>query len=126
MSRFIIAISMLIIAGIICGCELYMVNSSAQNFTDNLNTISQLMEEEKFEVAFEASKKTLDNWEKTSKNLDKYLYHDYIDNITEQMATLPVYAKIKDKNALDVQVAQIKKQLTSLKKSELPYIYNIL
>ena len=72
------------------------------------------------------SHNVLNSWKTATKHLDKYLYHDYIDNITRQMASLPVYAENKDKIAIKAQIEDIKIQLTSLKESELPYLHNIL
>ncbi len=126
MNRFSVAVAMILLAGIICGCELFTVNSKVDNYTKELNRVSSLMGEERFDEATELSEDILKNWTKAAKNLDKYLYHDYIDDITEEMATLPVHSKNKDKWAVNAQVEQIKIQLTSLKESELPYMHNIL
>lgn len=126
MNRIGIAVVMLLIAGFICGCEILTVNGNAENYTEELNNISELMNNESFDEAKELSEKVLANWRITAKHLDKYLYHDYIDSITEEIATLPVYAKAEDKSAVKSQVEQIKIQLASLKESELPYMHNIL
>ena len=126
MNRFAIAVTMILIAGIICGCELFTVNTSVDNSKNSLDKVVTLIEEENYNEASELSEKILKDWSKTARQLDKYLYHDYIDNITEEIAALPVYAKTKDKTAVNAQVAEIKIQLTSLKESELPYMHNIL
>ncbi len=126
MNRICIAIIMVIIAGLICGFEIYTVNISSTNYTNELENINRLMEENSFEKATQLSAEVLDKWKNTAKNLDKYLYHDYIDDITECMATLPVYADNKDKLAVNAQIENIKIQLTSIKESELPYLHNIL
>ncbi len=126
MRRISIAVLMLLIAGVICGCEIFTVNSSTVNYTEELDAISFLSEQENFEKATENSEDLLESWKKTTKHLDKYLYHDYIDDITLQMSALPVYTKSEDNSAIKAQIAEIKTQLTSLKESELPYIHNIL
>lgn len=126
MNRFAIAVTMILIAGIICGCELFTVNTIVDNSKNSLDKVVTLIEEENYNEASELSEKILKDWSKTARQLDKYLYHDYIDNITEEIATLPIYAKTKDKTAVNAQVAEIKIQLTSLKESELPYMHNIL
>lgn len=126
MNRIGIAVVMLLIAGIICGFEIFTVNGNVESYNQELDTISKLMSEENFSEAEVLSEKVLINWRKTARNLDKYLYHDYIDNITEEISALPVYAKAEDKSAVKSQVEQIKIQLASLKESELPYMHNIL
>ncbi len=126
MNRIGIAITMVIIAGLICGFEIYTVSKSAADYTKELEAVNQLINEENFEDAKGLSAELLDNWKKSAKHLDKYLYHDYIDRITEEMSTLPVYAANKDKIAVKAQIEDIKIQLTSLKESELPYLHNIL
>lgn len=126
MNRIGIAIAMVIIAGLICGFEIFTVSQSAADYTKELEAVNQLINEENFEDAKGLSAELLDNWKKSAKHLDKYLYHDYIDRITEEMSTLPVYAANKDKIAVKAQIEDIKIQLTSLKESELPYLHNIL
>lgn len=126
MKRIGIALVMLIISGIVSGCEVFTVNSNVDTYSAKLDSISKIADEENYDKAKELSEEVLVSWQKVAKHLDKYLYHDYIDNITEEIATLPVYANAKDKTAVEAQVAEIKIQLTSLKESELPYMHNIL
>jgi len=117
---------MILIAGFICGTEIFTVKSNANKYTEELNQVSLLMSEERFDEASELSRDILKSWTISAKHLDKYLYHDYIDDITEEMSSLPVNSKSKDKSAVRAQIEQIKIQLTSLKESELPYMHNIL
>lgn len=126
MTRISIAVLMLLLAGIICGCEIFAVNTDAVKFSKELDNVSFLSKMEEFDKANELSQKVLEDWKKTTKHFDKYLYHDYIDDITRQMATLPVFTKNKDISAIESQIEEIKIQLTSLKESELPYLHNIL
>ena len=126
MNRIGIAIAMFLIAVLTCGFEIFTVNKSTSIYSDELQQVSRLMSEEDFESASRLSASMLDSWKTTAKKLDKYLYHDYIDHITEGMSVLPVYAENKDKLALNAQIEEIKIQLTSLKESELPYLHNIL
>lgn len=126
MKRICVALVMLIVSGFVCGCEIFTVKGNAESYTKELEKISILMNEESFNEAEKLSKEVLAGWKETAKHLDKYLYHDYVDNITEEMATLPILLKDKDKSAVDAQIAEIKIQLASLKESELPYMHNIL
>ena len=126
MNRITTAVLMLILAGIICGFEIFAVNSSAVNYIDELDSIKFLSEQGEFGNATVLSEELIKNWKTKTKYLDKYLYHDYIDDITRQMAALPVLTENKDKTAVKSQIEEIKIQLTSLKESELPYLHNIL
>lgn len=126
MNRIIIAIVMLLIAGLICGCEIYSVNGNAKTFIKELDNIGDLLSLEKFDEAGNLSENTLKSWKSVTEHLDKYLYHDYIDSITQGMSSLPVYIKSSDACGAKAQIEEIKIQLTSLKESELPYIHNIL
>lgn len=126
MNRIIIAIVMLLIAGLICGCEIYAVNGNAKVFIKELDNIGDLLSHEKFDEAANLSENTLKSWKSVTEHLDKYLYHDYIDSITQGMSSLPVYIKSSDACGAKAQIEEIKIQLTSLKESELPYVHNIL
>lgn len=126
MNRIMIALAMVILAGVICGCEVYHVCSKVQSYTAELEKVNRLMESEEYNEAGKLSENILKSWKNVAKHLDKYLYHDYIDSITEKLSTLPAYSKNKDKTTVRAQIEEIKIQLTSLKESELPYIHNIL
>ena len=126
MNRIMIALAMVILAGVICGCEVYYVCSKEQSYTAELEKVNRLMESEDYNEAGKLSENILKSWKNVAKHLDKYLYHDYIDSITEKLSTLPAYSKNKDKTTVKAQIEEIKIQLTSLKESELPYIHNIL
>lgn len=126
MKRFTIAILMLVIAGIFCWCEIHHVNTNAESYTNRLETVQRLMKSKDFGEASLLSENILLSWEKASRQMDKYLYHDYIDDITRNMALLPIHTKSGDITAVNSQIESIKIQLTSLKESELPYFHNIL
>ncbi len=126
MNRIMIAVVMVLIAGLICGCEIYSVSSYEKSYTEELAKVSKLMESKEYSEAGKLSENILKNWKKTAKHLDKYLYHDYIDSITEHLVTLPAYTESKDETAVRAHIEEIKIQLTSLKESELPYLHNIL
>ncbi len=126
MNRIIIAVVMLLIAGLICGCEIYSVNVGAESISRELNKISHIMSEDNSTEAHRLSQAVLNNWIERTDHLDKYLYHDYIDAITQKLSSLPVYAESGNTEAVIAQIEELKIQLTSLKESELPYIYNIL
>lgn len=126
MNRITIAVLMLLLAGIICGCEFYTVSNSVIQCTAELDTIKNLSEQGDFDKANEITDNLLENWIKTTRRLDKYLYHDYIDEITLHMSALPVCTENQDSSAVKTHIEEIKIQLTSLKESELPYLHNIL
>ena len=126
MKRCTIAILMLLIAGVFCYSEIYHVKSTAEAYMKELETMQTLLKSSDFNEASLLGKNILKSWEKTSKHLDKYLYHDYIDDITKNMSSLPVYSENQDAIAVNSQIEEIKIQLTSLKESELPYFHNIL
>lgn len=126
MKRIYIAIAMLIISGLACGMEMYEVRKNASSYISALDDVKTLAVENKYTDARILSEELLKNWKDSSKKFDVYLYHDYIDNITENMSLLPVYADNENSEAALGVVENIKIQLTSLIESELPYIHNIL
>lgn len=117
---------MLVIAGIFCWCEIHHVKTNTEIYTNKLETVQRLMKSKDFDEASLLSKNIRLGWDKSSRHLDKYLYHDYIDDITRNMALLPIHTKSGDIIGVNSQIETIKIQLTSLKESELPYFHNIL
>ena len=126
MKRIYIALAMLIISGVICGLEMYEVRKNAESYISGLDEVKALTAESNYTDARILSEELLKSWKESSKKFDIYLYHDYIDNITENMSLLPVYADNENNEAALGVVENIKIQLTSLIESELPYIHNIL
>ena len=117
---------MLLIAGVFCWAEINHVKTNSERFTKELEAVQRLVKSEDFDEAALLSENILKNWNEASRHMDKYLYHDYIDDVTKNLATLPIYSKKHDETAVNAQIEEIKIQLTSLKESELPYFHNIL
>ena len=125
MKRIVIASSLLIAALIICLCEFRAVEVT-ESYKATLDKIYSLSEKGDFEEAYMLSEDINKHWQNSQKNLNKYLYHDYVDSITLTLSSLSVYTKNKDTESISATVKDAKIKLASLKESELPYIYNIL
>ncbi|MDO4419671.1 MAG: hypothetical protein Q4B92_04830, partial [Ruminococcus sp.] len=69
MNRFAIAVTMILLAGIICGCELFTVNTIVDNSKNSLDKVVTLIEEENYNEASELSEKILKDWTKTARQL---------------------------------------------------------
>ena len=107
MNKIGIALAMFLIAGSICWFEIFTVKNDVDAYNLELEKVCQLMNEDDFNKASELSSSILSKWKQESKRLDKYLYHDYIDELTQTIATLPVYADNQDKVSVKAQVEDL-------------------
>ena len=125
MKRIITATSLFLVALIICLCEFKTVGVT-ESYKEALDKIITLSSKGEFEKAHKLSRDINNRWQKTQKELNKYLYHDYVDSITLELNSLTVYTQSKDSESIITISDSAKIKLASLKESELPYIYNIL
>lgn len=125
MKRFVIAVAMLLFAVLICVCEFKVVEVT-DTYVNTLEKIENFCKRAEFQDAYNLSLQINEKWQQTRKTLNKYLYHDYIDNISVNLSSLPIHTKGEDPESVSKTVEEIKIQLASLKESELPYMHNIL
>lgn len=125
MKRIITATSLFLVALIICLYEFKTVGVT-ESYKEALDKIITLSSKGEFEKAHKLSLDINNRWQKTQKELNKYLYHDYVDSITLELNSLTVYTQSKDSESIIAISDSAKIKLASLKESELPYIYNIL
>jgi|GEM_PF-4671346 len=125
MKRFVIAVTMLLFAVLICVCEFKAVEVT-DTYVNTLEKIENFCKSGEYQDAYNLSLQINENWQQTRKILNKYLYHDYIDNISVNLSSLPIHTKGEDPESVSKTVEEIKIQLASLKESELPYMHNIL
>ena len=125
MKRIIIATSLFLVALMICLCEFKAVGVT-ESYKEALDKIITLSSKGEFEKAHKLSRDINNRWQKTQKELNKYLYHDYVDSITLELNSLTIYTQSKDSESIITISDSAKIKLASLKESELPYIYNIL
>ena len=125
MNRLYIAIALLVVASGLCGYEMMTIKQITDDYCNILNTISDTAEIKGRNEALRLSENMLESWEKKSKELDKFVYHDYVDNISVSLSDVPLYVKSADIEETRSYIQAIKIQLASLNESELPYMHNI-
>lgn len=126
MKRIYIALALFFTASALCGYEMNTIKSITVDYCIMLDEIADTVENGDTTEAEIMSETMLKNWERESKELDKFLYHDYVDNITVSLSEVPLYVKSASIDETRSHIQAIKIQLASLKESELPYMHNII
>lgn len=106
--------------------QAWYIGSKADKFTEQIEQIDEYMLQDDFENAVKLSKKTEAEWDKAARNIDIFLIHDYVDSISTDMSHLCACIENGNPQMYFYESAGIKKELTSLKESELPYFENLI
>lgn len=126
MKRLYIAITLLLAASSICAFQISTIRDTTDKFCGILDDIAMICASGNKPLADKLAKDMLIKWDTESQELDKFVYHDYVDNITIALSEIPLYIKIGSNEETKSYINGIKIQLASLSESELPYIHNII
>ncbi len=126
MKRIRISIILLIISAVVCTVQFIYVYNSSNNFIADIENIEENYRNKDYETALKMSSDTFNKWKRNAGLTNLFLYHDYVDEITSNMEQMAIYAAYrKDVEFFSVS-SQLKKQIASLKDSEIPNIENII
>ncbi len=122
MKRILLAVALLVLTIIICAVELIGINQTINKHLDSLDILAQTS-------AADAKDKCQDiikDWNDEETFLNMFLIHDTIDQIGNDLNSLEGYAQSNEQGDYYATIYKVKKQLISIKKSELPIWENIL
>lgn len=127
MKRIWIALSLFIISGVLCYFEYKIVADSQQDFEQRIDDIYSLAENNENEKAVKSCDALCEEWDKRLRVTDMFLNHDIMDSISCELSSLKCYLESENgKTDFYATAEKIKKQLQSLRDSELPYAENII
>lgn len=126
MKRIYVALILLLLSTLFCTFEFIYISQTTDKYTKSIELIEKTIDNENYNKAEDIIKKTVNDWNDSVSTIDMLLYHDYIDDISYSMASIPKYLELKEYNEIVITCTKIKEQLNSLKKSELPLIENII
>lgn len=126
MKRLYVAISLIIISLFFAVSEYIMVQKSYMDFTPVIDIAEKYCSEKEFSKAFDTVSIAQKKWDKKSKIMNSFIDHTHTENINENFFQLLEMAqKQKDVEFLSL-CEKTKRQLLSLKESELPSFDNIM
>ena len=126
MKRIYIAAVLLIITLSICIYELRFVSRSCNDFSHYVTEIQAAYEDTEYDAALNLTKMVNDKWQKNVHKIDMLLYHDYVDEITDNLSKLSIFISKEDESQFLATCREIKNQLESLKNNEIPILENII
>ena len=125
MKRLWIAFIIAVLTACLCATEMIYTLSLANKTSEYVQQASKAYENGNIQAA-QATFQTISHiWEKEKGGMDIFLYHETIDHVATSIAAANKYAETCNEEFL-VECEKIKKQLQSLKESELPKFENIL
>ncbi len=126
MKRLWVAISLLVVALLFSLTEFYLVSNSYEKYNKNISEIENYYSDKEYTDAENVLKNTKDSWEKRQKILKVFLLHGEVEEVTESLSELSDCLKEKDSKTFLLKCEKTKRQLLFIKKSELPYLENIM
>jgi hypothetical protein len=126
MKRIYIAIVFVLIAGTLAGIEAGYIGAKVDAYISNIEITDKYMRKDDFENAINACNALEASWDENAENIDLLLIHDYVDNIGIGISKMRAYAENGSPDMYFAESTSVKKQLTSIKESELPLFENIL
>ncbi len=126
MKRVKIALILLLITGIVCSCEFLYITKCADSITEKIEKVSEYYENGDTDYALILASAANEEWKQNEKYIDMLLYHDYVDEISAEIASFEIYIANEDLVALLSACNKAVVRLESLKKSEFPYAENII
>ena len=115
MKRLIYALIILLFITTVSILGGIMICQYCEKSKEELMFCASLCEEEKWQ---NKSSKIIDDWEKREKLMAVFIDHKLLDNITDSVSTLPVYAKTRNKNDYYAQCSKITTTLNRIKATQ--------
>lgn len=122
MKRLVYSVLLLLVAVVLCLVEVMGINRVINEYVDRLDNL----EDSEVKGNVESCKDLSDDWKEDEKFLNVFLLHDTIDEIGNELNSLKAYAKYDNESEFNATILKLKKQLLSLKESELLVTENIL
>lgn len=126
MKRIYIAIAFLILALTTGIFEMFYVTNKIDELNEEIISADNLVKSENYDGAKSVLASAETEWQKNLSIFDILLIHDYVDEISVNLSAMRSYVATQNNDNYLAESAGIKKQLTSIKDSELVQIENIL
>lgn len=126
MKRIYFAAAFLLITISLAIFESYYIGKQTDNFILKIEQSDNYMKEKNSKETYNNIKKIKHQWEENVWTFEIMIHNDNTDKITQNLASLAVYAEKGNIDEYFSSSEKIKEQLTSLKESELLTLKNIL
>lgn len=126
MKRMYAAAVLLLIAVGLCITEYICIGKFTDEYTQRITIIENMVATGNTKKAAFCARETEKNWRKAASVIDMLLYHDYVDEIGNNLAELESYIIYGETAELYAVCENTKEQLRSLKESERPVAKNII
>lgn len=126
MKRLWAAVTLILIAILFSVLEFSLVNNTYERYDKIVSEIETLFSQKEYKKAHSILDSTKKQWDNEEKILKLFLLHSEVNSISECLDEIQNMLKLNDENAFFYTCEKTKRQLLSLKKSELPYLENIM
>ena len=126
MKRLYVAISLIIISLFFAVSEYIMIQKCYKDFTPVIDVAQEYCSGKKFQEAYETISLAQEKWDKKSKFMNSFIDHTHTENINENFFQLLEMAQKQEDVEFLSLCEKTKRQLLSMKESELPSFDNIM
>ena len=126
MRRGIIALILLIAAGVAAGIQYVFVTTNTNMFVEMLTQADQSVEENDFITAHDIASRLDHRYEDIVGTLNIFIHHGDTGSISGSLARLRRYAQTGDASSFLAESAAAKRALLSLYNAEIPCAQNVM
>lgn len=126
MKRLFAALVLLAITAGICTFEFKLVRDSSTRYINEIKDVEKSFSAGQKDTALTLIHKINIAWKDNVSSMDTLLYHDYVDDISNNFSKLELYIQKDDETAFYITCRELINQLDSLRKSEIPSLENIV
>lgn len=126
MRRIWIALALILSCLVLAICELLLIDNNCDIYTELIDEAESYFSDKEYNKALDISQEAHSDWSEEEKKLKVFLLHSEIDDISNSIQDIKDYAEDKDEKKFYEACKKAKRQLLSIKESELPNIENIM
>lgn len=126
MKRLFAALSLLLLALLICIGEILYTENTAEEVEQQLYSTITSSRQKEAENAEKSARRAHDAWDENCKVMYLYTTHSHLDGIEERLAALPVLAQQGNWQELEKESIRALAQIRALRKADLPSLENIM
>ncbi|AYF53546.1 DUF4363 family protein [Clostridium botulinum C] len=106
--------------------SIHYLNTKYYHYSDEINSLEELVSKDEWNKAYNSSLSFLNNWEKDSKMATAYIHHVHVESISSELLQLTQYIKYEDKVQSLASIHEIKfllKQITEIQKLNITNVF---
>ncbi|MDO5124072.1 MAG: DUF4363 family protein [Eubacteriales bacterium] len=126
MNRTAVAVIIILLVTAFCTCEYLYVAKTVDEYIARIDEIEETYKSGDFEKATKLANNADIDWESRLEYVDMLLYHDYVNEVGVNFASIAKYVEYKEDAEVFANCEMNRRELQSLIENEKPSLANII